>query len=225
MTKELLQETPWDKRALEMDTYQLTEYSEEALKLTDTVKGHFTIKVNPLDSKELLHQYGFYFTDTLLTPTLRIDHFIPYRDEKVDLVKNVKREDVLAISEGVYQHGRFHRDFKVDKRGADKRYDNWLNQLYDEDEVWGFSYNGELAGFFALSGPDIRLQAFKPEFQGRGLAKYFWTAALQTMIDRGHTEIPSPISSINLAMINLLSSLGFRFKSAVDVYHKLNNQQ
>ncbi|MDQ0300203.1 ribosomal protein S18 acetylase RimI-like enzyme [Salibacterium salarium] len=222
MTEEMIRETPWDKRALEMDTYELLVHSEEALKKSESMEGHFTIKVDPLDSKKLLHQYGFYYTDTLVTPICHRQTFIPFEDEKLTLMFDVNREDIIAISKGAYEHGRFHRDFKLDRSGADQRYDNWLGQLYDQNKVWGLAYDGELAGFFAFSENQVLLQAFKPEYQGRGLSKYFWSQAVQILFDEGYEEVKTSISAANLAMMNLVTSLGFKFKGAVDIYHKLN---
>ncbi|WP_407639160.1 GNAT family N-acetyltransferase [Alteribacillus iranensis] len=186
------------------------------------MKGHFSIKVDPLASKELLHEYGFYYTDTLLTPVCTRDQFVPYDHDKIDVISEVEKGEVIAISEGIYEHGRFHRDFMLERRLADQRYDNWLGQLYDEGTVWGFVYDEELAGFFAYSGNQVLLQAFKEEYQGKGLAKYFWSRSVRTLFDEGHKEVATSISAANLAMVNLTASLGFKFKKAVDVYHKLN---
>ncbi|MFB4163954.1 GNAT family N-acetyltransferase [Alteribacillus sp. JSM 102045] len=222
MIQEIIRETPWDKPALGLDTYELLDHSEEALQKSERLKGHFTIKVDPLDSKELLHQYGFYYTDTLLTPVCKKDRFTPFVDEKLTLLPDVNREEIIAISKGAYDHGRFHRDFKLERNGADQRYDNWLNQLYDEGNVWGLLYEDDLAGFFAFSKNQVLLQAFKPEYQGRGLAKYFWSRAVSSLFEEGHKEIKTSISAANLAMVNLVASLGFKFADAVDVYHKLN---
>ncbi|MGY4691575.1 GNAT family N-acetyltransferase [Salibacterium sp. K-3] len=222
MTENILRETPWDKRALGMETYELLEHSEEALQKSEALKGHFTIKVDPLDSKHLLHAHGFYYTDTLLIPTCTKEQFTTYQDDKLTLMKKVPREDIIAISQGAYEHGRFHRDFMLDRSGADQRYDNWLGQLYDEGGVWGLAYDGELAGFFAYSGNQVLLQAFWPKYQGRGLSKYFWSKAVQSLFDEGYEEVKTSISAANLAMVNLTASLGFKFKDAVDVYHKLN---
>ncbi|WP_240376784.1 GNAT family N-acetyltransferase [Bacillus piscicola] len=222
MTSALLRSTPWDKRALGIDTYELLEYSEEALAKSFEKQGHFTIKVDPLVSKELLHQYGFYYTDTLLTPVLKREQFVSFDDDKITITRDVAREEVIAISEGIYEHGRFHRDFQLDRCLADQRYDNWLGQLYDVGTVWGLLYEGELAGFFAYSGNQVLLQAFKKEYQGRGLAKYFWTRAVRTLFDEGAEEVATSISAANLAMMNLVASLGFKFTKAVDIYHKIN---
>lgn len=222
MTKQIIRETPWDKPALGMDTYELLELSEEAMQKSEELAGHFTIKVDPLDSKKLLHEYGFYYTDTLITPTCTKEQFNPYSDEKAHITKEVSREDIIGVSRGAYRHGRFHRDFMLDKKSADLRYDRWLGQLYDEGNVWGLIYEGELAGFFAYSDNQVLLQAFKPEFQGRGLSKYFWSPAVDLLFEQGYTKVATSISAANLAMLNLVVSLGFRFTDAVDVYQKLN---
>ena len=60
-----LQSTPWDKRSFIIDTYEVTSSSEEALKQTNNIEGHFTLKVDPLENTENLKKYGFYYADTL----------------------------------------------------------------------------------------------------------------------------------------------------------------
>jgi ribosomal protein S18 acetylase RimI-like enzyme len=58
-------------------------------------------------------------------------------------------------------------------------------------------------------------------FRGKGLAKYLWSTGCRELFKRGHKELSSSISAANLAVLNLYSSLGFRFRNAVDVYHRL----
>jgi hypothetical protein len=53
------------------------------------------------------------------------------------------------------------------------------------------------------------------------MAKFLWTPVCQALFDAGASEIVSSISAANLAVVNLYSSLGFRFRNAVDIYHRL----
>ena len=57
--------------------------------------------------------------------------------------------------------------------------------------------------------------------RGRGLAKYFWSAVCRHLFEQGQAEIRSSISFTNIAVINLYSSLGFRFRKPVDIYHRV----
>lgn len=219
---ENIHSTPWDARAFGIDTYELDMDDEKTLRATTEKKGHFTIKVDPLASKELLHEYGFYYSDTLLKPYCRKENFCPFDDANVSLSETIGINDLVDVSNGAYRHGRFHRDFNIGREKADNRYDRWLSQLYDEGCVWGLLYDGNLAGFIAYKNNHVLLQAMKKEYQGRGLSKYFWTRACRTLFDKDNEEVTTSISACNLVMANLVTSLGFRFGDAVDVYHKFN---
>lgn len=219
---ENIKSTPWDARAFGVDTYELTDASEETLQIAANKPGHFTVKVDPLSSKKNLHDHGFYYCDTLLKPSCQKDKFQPFSDEAISLSDNIALDDFVAISSGSYQHGRFHRDFKVKKAWADRRYDRWLAQLYDEGHVWGLLYNGALAGFFAYNKNQVLLQVLEANFRGQGLSKYFWTAGCKSLFNKGYDEVSTSISACNLVIVNLVTALGFRFQDAVDVYHKFN---
>ncbi|MFM6198094.1 MAG: GNAT family N-acetyltransferase, partial [Dolichospermum sp.] len=80
-------------------------------------------------------------------------------------------------------------------------------------------YSGKIAGFWAYSNNKILLHALSQEYKGKGLSKYFWSLACVKLLAKGHQEITSSISASNLAVLNLYSSLGFRFRNAVDIYH------
>jgi ribosomal protein S18 acetylase RimI-like enzyme len=64
------------------------------------------------------------------------------------------------------------------------------------------------------------LHAVAREFRGRGLAKYLWSAACHHFFDVfGFEVLESSISAANLPVLNLYTSLGFRFRNCCDVYH------
>ena len=72
----------------------------------------------------------------------------------------------------------------------------------------------------AVAGNRLVLHAMAPAFRGRGLAKYLWTALVDTLFAHGHDEVSSSISAANIAAANLYQSLGFRWRHPVDVYHR-----
>src|SRR5699024_3645368 len=142
--------TPWDAKPFGIDTYELEDDAVETLRETENKRGHFTVKVEPLSSKEQLHEFGFYYCDTLLKPYCKKQQFQPYEDQRISLSEQIGIDELVDISSGSYHHGRFHRDFNLEKAKADNRYDRWLRQLYDEGNVWGLLYDEKLAGFFAF---------------------------------------------------------------------------
>lgn len=213
--------TPWDTKAFGMDTYEIKQVTKEALDCVLHTPGHFTVKVLPLSSKKLLHEYGFYYCDTLIEPFCSAERFVFFTHESISISKNAALDDLITISHGAFTFGRFHRDFNMDKQRADMRYDLWLRELFQKDMVMGLMFNGRLAGFFAVSDNRILLHALSKEYREKGLSKFFWSAACSAIFKQGHREIVSSVSASHFVVLNLYASLGFRFRKPLDVYHRL----
>jgi hypothetical protein len=218
--KSLIKPTPWDTVAFGMPTWELIEYSETALQQAAQTAGHFTLKVDPLTDKRLLHDYGFYYSDTLIEPRCNAERLRIIQQPETNISKDVVAEQVLAICHGAFSHGRFHRDFNLPKAAADLRYDNWLKQLLEAHQVYGLYWKGELAGFIAHNGNNLVLHALAEKFRGKGWSKYWWGSVCSELLGTGHQEVKSSISAANLAVLNLYASLGFSFNNPQDVYHR-----
>ncbi len=218
---ELIRPTPWDAAAFGMPTWELCEYSEQALQLAAKTTGHHTLKVDPLADKSQLHQYGFYYCDTLIEPHCTAERLKRIELEGATVSQQIEAERALAICHGAFLHGRFHRDFNLPKAAADLRYDNWLKQLLDKGQVYGLYWQGELAGFIAYSDNNLLLHAVEQKYRGQGLAKYWWSAVCAELLAAGCKEVKSSISAGNLAILNLYASLGFSFFHPQDIYHRI----
>jgi ribosomal protein S18 acetylase RimI-like enzyme len=217
-----LKPTPWDSAIYGVETFELLVVSEEALALAARTPGHHTAKVDPLASKRLLHAYGFYYCDTLIEPHCRAADLVRFPREGIRLSSDDTLEAMLEVCHGAFAHDRFHRDFNLEGRLADQRYDRWLEQLRREAKVFGLHFGGRLAAFIALSGNRMVLHAVAAEHRGKGLAKYLWSAACTHFFESlGLDELESSISPANLPVLNLYASLGFRFGRCTDVYHRL----
>ena len=217
----LIKPTPWDTSAFGMATWELTEYSEMALQQAVQMAGHCTLKVAPLSDKRLLHEYGFYYCDTLIEPSCNTARFSAAQHPDATISKEVDTEQVLAICHGAFSHGRFHRDFNLSKAAADLRYDNWLKQLLDAQHVYGLHWQGVLAGFIGYSGNNLVLHALAVKYRGKGLSKYWWSAVCRELLENGNEKVKSSISVTNLSVLKLYASLGFSFDNPQDVYHRL----
>ena len=219
----LIKPTPWDTMAFNMPTWELLEYSATALQQANQTPGHYTLKVDPLTDKYLLHKYGFYYCDTLLEPYCTSIQLCKPDHPNTKISRQVQWTELLSICHESFAHGRFHRDFNLDKAHADLRYNNWLKQLYEKNTVYGLFWNEELAGFIAHNNNNLALHALAKPYRGQGLAKYWWGAVCHDLLMTGHAEVRSSISATNLAALNLYTSLGFRFRNPLDVYHLLVN--
>lgn len=226
LTKYLMN-TPWDARALGIDTYEIQSVPERefehVLHEVSTMSGHFTVRVNPLSSKAVLHEHGFYYCDTLIEPYCTAERLINHDNESVSISREIALEQLIKISNNSFLFGRFHRDFGVDSKLADKRYGLWLQDLLDAGSVFSLRHQGVLAGFFGFDKNRILLHALCEAYRGRGLAKCFWSAACKEMFNNGHDEIVSSISAANTVILNVYAALGFRFRNPVDIYHKKND--
>lgn len=221
MNRNSAQPTPWDSKVFGVSCFEITAMDEKSLAETDINPGHYTIKVDPLASKLLLHQYGFYYADSLIEPFCKSCDIAITLHPDITISTKTDSTLLLPICDQAFKHGRFHRDFNLPQHSADQRYKQWLQQLNDEDEVFALYYCNELAGFIAHNRGKLLLHALAPKFRGRGLAKYFWSAVCQELMQAGIDEVRSSVSATNLAALNLYISLGFRLSNAVDVYHKL----
>ena len=213
--------SPWDKVVFGVDTYELSNSSRESLEVAVRTPGQYTVRVDPLMAKQLLHDYGFYYCDTLIEPYCTAECFRAFERSAVGISLDVSLEPLLAICHGAFSHGRFHRDFNLPRAQADQRYDNWLSQLHGACKVYGLFYQDDLVGFIAVDGNRMVLHAIAESHRGRGLAKFLWTPVVQTLLERGYNELVSSISACNMAVVNLYATLGFRFRNPIDLYHRL----
>lgn len=220
---EYILQTPWDSRVFGFDTFEIVYKSEEVFKSVFKAiqPGHYTVKIDPLSSKKVLHEYGFYYCDTLIEPYCNPNSFMEYVKPGIQISKLVSIDDLTKISHGAFTHGRFHKDFNLDRNQADLRYDLWLKELYNSQNVFGLMSDGRIAGFWGCVKNKIVLHALSEEYRGRGMAKYFWSVACQELFSHGYQELTSSISASNISVLNLYSSLGFKFRNPVDVYHIL----
>lgn len=218
---DLLKPTPWDTAVFGMLTWELTGYSAAALQQAAQTAGHHTVKVDPLADKWLLHEHGFYYCDTLVEPFCIATRLRAVQHQDATIGKEVDAAKALGICHGAFVHGRFHRDFNLSKDDADRRYDNWLQQLLDAGQVYGLFWQGALAGFVGHDGGRLVLHAVAQQYRGRGLSKYWWSAICEELLAAGQGEVSSSISAGNVAVLNLYAALGFSFRNPQDIYHRL----
>lgn len=216
-----IKSTIWDKEFFGIPTWEILNYTKSSLEHADTILGHQTIKVDTLENKQLLHEHGFYYCDTLIIPSCKRENLREISHPDATISKTIDTEHMLSIFNGAFTHGRFHRDFNLSNVDADLRYNNWLKQLIQAQQVYGLYWQGELAGFIGNNGGNLILHAVSEEYRGKGLSKYWWSLVCTELLSSGQQEIKSSISAANLAVLNLYSSLGFSFISSQDIYHRL----
>lgn len=216
----LIERVPWDSAALGCDAYELKVATPEAIAQA-RAPGHYTVKVDPVADKRILNENGFYYCDTLIEPFCSAAEFKPLLRPAARFSRETAIGPLVAICAGAFEHGRFHRDFNVERSRADLRYQNWLKTLHAARKVYGLEWEGELAGFIAHEGGKLVLHALGPKHRGRGIAKHLWSAVCADLVRQGAHELSSSISTTNLPAVNLYAALGFRFRNPIDVYHRV----
>lgn len=220
-SRSLIDPAPWDRPSLGIDAFEIKVATAEAMTQMQQAPGHYTIRVGPLASKRLLHEHGFYYCDTLIEPHCAEKDLVAHRSPDAAVTRDVTIDAVMQVCHGAFVHGRFHRDFNIDRARADARYDRWLAEMHAQGQVYGLQYRGQLAGFAAAIGGKLVLHAVAEAHQGRGRARFLWTVLCEALFAAGESEISSSISATNLAALNLYATLGFRFHNSVDVYHRV----
>ena len=212
---------PWDKVAFGFDCFEIVDPDARLLRETLATPGHYTAKVDPLADKAPLQQFGYYYCDTLIEPWCTADRLIKFAHADATFSTAVPLETIVEICRNAFLYGRFHRDFNIDRKKADDRYANWLKELHRDGKVYGLLFKGVVVGFIAHAGGKLVLHAMSSAYRGKGLAKFFWSAVCRHLFEQGHAEIQSSISFVNIAVISLYATLGFRFRKPVDVYHRM----
>ena len=204
-------------------TYELETISGEILKDIRKVPGHYTLKVDPLFPKKILHEAGFYYCDTLVHLSCPRKKFVGYDNPLMSLSTDISLDELIELCLGIFVFDRFHRDFNVDSQAADRRYINWIKELYHSGMPVGLYYDETLVGFAIFKDNRFALQGLKKTYQGKGYAKYFWSLKCLKIYSLGYQEVLTTISAANCPLLNMYAALGFRFDKAEDVYHLCNN--
>lgn len=214
-----IEKTPWDTAVFGVPTFEIRSPDPESLDRALKNPGHYTLKVDPLSDKKILHEAGCYYCDTLIEPYCDRARFRKFEQAGIIAEPCSDLDALHSICHGAFSHGRFHRDFNLEPASADRRYDNWMRSLTESGKTLGLFEGGVLAGFICHDAGFLLLHALAENFRGRGKAKYFWSAACSRLFEEGEREIKSSISASNLSVLNLYAGLGFKFGRAVDIYH------
>lgn len=216
--------TPWDSVILGIPTFEITHPGEKALLWAQKNKGHFTVRLSSEKKKAGIEKFGFYYCDTLIEPHCTRDAFRGYNDPElnISLSSQYRLDEILDNSRRIFSHDRFHKDPNICSEHADRRYLNWIRDLHKQTSLYALYLDSALVGFWSSLDNKIPLHAVFAGFQGKGLGKHLWTKGCEMMFDKEYDEICSSVSISNLPIMNLYSSLGFKFYHPMDIFHLYN---
>src|SRR4051812_6960931 len=100
----LIEPTPWDARALGIDTFEVKRVTPAAMALVARTPGHHSAKVDPLSSKRLLEESGFYYCDTLIEPHCAPADLVEHPAAGVVVSRDVALDRVMALCHGAFAY-------------------------------------------------------------------------------------------------------------------------
>ena len=128
------------------------------------------------------------------------------------------RDELADMAAQVFRFGRLHQDPRVAPELGDRRYRAWMTNAFSHprQHVLKCIQDRTIVAFFVLESPQPNhcfwsLIGLAPGLQGKGLGKQVWNAVLDHHREQGVEVVSTSISSLNVAVLNLYVSLGFRF--------------
>jgi GNAT superfamily N-acetyltransferase len=181
-----------------------------------------------LHESMLLEEKGFRFIETVLHPRLESIDQLDIADQGLDIAP-ADEGDIPAlrkIAESAFEDDRFHVDPRLDPRRGDVRYGRWVvNALgHPRQQLLKILDDEKLIAFFIIEAKENgtvywHLTVVAPEYQGRGYGRRTWLAMLRHHNENGHNAVSTTISARNISVLNLYSSLSFRFLAPDMTFH------
>lgn len=176
----------------------------------------------------LLEEKGFRFIETVLHPKLEKLNEVSISEQGLNIVP-AEREDLpelQEIAESAFVNERFHVDLRLDPRRADVRYGRWVASTlgHPRQQLLKIIDRKTIVAFFIIELKENgavywHLTAVSPKYQGRGYGRRAWLTMLRYHQDNGHNSVSTTISARNTSVLNLYSSLNFRFSSPDMTFH------
>ena len=225
---------PWDTDVLgfpvvSIDLFQITHNKklnesfrlfEDWLDNTSVQLVTCRLKQKDINTSVFLQDKGFHLIETVLHPKLSNLQSIRNLESLYDVSEANKSEvsDISSMASKVFGHERYHLDPKIDSRDANLRYARWVKNSYadTEQKLLKITSDENILGFFVT---EIRpkklfywhLTGLNPEYIGHGIGPDVWRAMILFHKSQGMEGILTTISAGNIPVLNLYSSLNFRF--------------
>lgn len=237
---------PWDSEYLNNFTYEIYDIKGEIKAIEQCIKrfedyiqftkGDLLFVKIPILQNQLIQIYsnlGFYFMEQSVKPILELLKwdFNFTKDNRINIMKATESDipEIVAIAQETFTTDRYHLDVNISSSLADYRYGKWVENSFKQNEdVQVCKYGEQILGFFVIKcigkSAEIRLNGIKPDKKGKGLGKAMYISIISTLKDLGYEKVSSRISLNNLPVLNIYSSLGFKFHNPLIVLHKICNK-
>jgi RimJ/RimL family protein N-acetyltransferase len=232
----------WDKDALgyavaQIDSLKIMTSDLASLAYADFKQWCWQNKVkliscrlaeNRLEESFFLEKNEFKFIEMVLHP--KIDRLGDLELQPDDL--NITEASALdmptldAIAKTAFNTERFHVDPRIDSKLGDLRYARWVANTpqHPRQELLKIVDNQIIVGLFIIEAinPNLiywHLTAINPQYQGMGYGKRVWNSMMRYHQKQGFSGIRTTIAARNYRVLNLYSSLNFRFSAPEMTFH------
>lgn len=178
-----------------------------------------------------LEEHGFRFVEMVLHPRLETlaDLGLEAANRlSVAYAEEADLPELQSIAERAFGLERYHVDPRFDPRLGDLRYARWVHNSFrhPRQRLLKIQDNKRLVAFFIVEVlPNNKvywhLTAVSPQWQGQGYGRRAWQTMLQHHWEEGLSSVSTTISVRNIAVMNLYSSLNFRFTPPEMTFHWL----
>lgn len=242
-------EAPWDTAAFGCPVGQIDHISVHNLL---EAHEHFDIFRKWIDSNKikliscrlsseqliesmLLEDNEFKFIETVLHPVhSKLHVFKDFIDP--ELIISVPEESDIPslqhIAEVAFTNERYYVDPRVSNILSGKRFGRWVINAYSHprQKLLKVTHQNEIIAFFVveyLDGNNVywHLTAVNPLCHGSGYGRRSWMAMLALHSREDMQKVSTTIAARNVPILNLYSSLNFRFAPPEMTFHWVRNGQ
>ena len=233
---------PWDERVLgfpvvDLSNFRLSEGAqlEQAAAdlrswLSQVDAGMVSCRLSEASLKEgwVLEAAGFRFIEMMISPVCTRLAQVALRNPKINirLAGASDLDPLIAIASTAFGYERFHQDPRIDRKAADQRYANWVEDSLEHatQKLYCVTCDEVIVALFVTENrkPDTiywHLTALDPAKVGVGLGEQVWRAMLDYHASMGATEVKTKIAVRNTVVMNLYAKLGFRFEHPEMTFH------
>ena len=181
---------------------------------------------------KVLVSHGFYPIETLFELHLPLGRFKPIRlrqdiHSNLSLMEESELPEVIKIAKSAFSKDRLHIDPHLPPDKAGERYARGVEKGFQEgDKIFTYKEKtiGKILGFVHIQEDSkktvtLNLGAVDITYQGTGIGVLIYQNVLEECKALGYQAANTRISGNNLAVINLLVSLGFKFHKAFQISH------
>ena len=187
------------------------------------------LESNNLRESMFLEDHGFRFIEMLYKPefaNLQNQTNLHCSGLAATPACNDDMPAIMEITGNAFNNERFHVDPRLSPQLGNLRYCNWAKTslTHSKQQLYVVREGNLLVAFFITEHfPDgtcyWHLNAVFPHLQGQGYGRRSWLTMLELARIQGMQRVRTSITARNYRVLNLYSSLGFRFPSPMMTFH------